>query len=60
MSHKQIYYSDKYDDDKYEYRCVWLIFIRHVFLIFCQSFITLFYDDLNNVTKVVLYTNCCQ
>lgn len=60
MSHKQIYYSDKYDDDKYEYRCVWLIFIRHVSLIFCQSFITLFYDDLNNVTKVVLYTNCCQ
>lgn len=22
MSHKQIYYSDKYDDDKYEYRFV--------------------------------------
>lgn len=22
MSHKQIYYSDKYDDDKYEYRSV--------------------------------------
>lgn len=22
MSHKQIYYSDKYDDEKYEYRCV--------------------------------------
>ncbi len=20
MSHKQIYYSDKYDDDKFEYR----------------------------------------
>lgn len=28
MSHKQIYYSDKYDDEKYEYRCVWLVFIR--------------------------------
>ncbi|KAG7225510.1 hypothetical protein INR49_027506 [Caranx melampygus] len=24
MSHKQIYYSDKYDDDKYEYRHVML------------------------------------
>lgn len=22
MAHKQIYYSDKYDDDKYEYRLV--------------------------------------
>lgn len=27
MSHKQIYYSDKYDDEKYEYRCVWLMLI---------------------------------
>lgn len=26
MSHKQIYYSDKYDDDKYEYR-----YVRHAF-----------------------------
>lgn len=25
MAHKQIYYSDKYDDDKYEYRLVWQI-----------------------------------
>ncbi|XP_077362645.1 cyclin-dependent kinases regulatory subunit 1 isoform X2 [Festucalex cinctus] len=24
MSHKQIYYSDKYDDEKYEYRHVML------------------------------------
>ncbi|KTG43770.1 hypothetical protein cypCar_00023670 [Cyprinus carpio] len=24
MSHKQIYYSDKYDDDKFEYRHVML------------------------------------
>lgn len=25
MAHKQIYYSDKYDDDKYEYRSVILL-----------------------------------
>lgn len=35
MSHKQIYYSDKYDDDKYEYRFVWLMLFQHAFE-FCQ------------------------
>lgn len=38
MSHKQIYYSDKYDDDKYEYRFVLLKFIQHalkLFVIYC-------------------------
>lgn len=29
MSHKQIYYSDKYDDDKYEYR--WVIIYTYIF-----------------------------
>lgn len=37
MSHKQIYYSDKYDDEKYEYRCVLLMLRISMLLYFYQD-----------------------
>lgn len=48
MSHKQIYYSDKYDDEKYEYRCVRLVIILLLFDFTCL--LTLFYNLLRQMT----------
>lgn len=55
MSHKQIYYSDKYDDDKYEYRLVTLgfLFVQHALKQFVS--VNVISSNRFNITMVTFH-----